>query len=48
MTTTVLYNNFNQKPQQLTSIMSLIINHPLFEDKAIEFRQLFSDMELKP
>lgn len=45
---TVLFNNYHQKPQQLTSVVNLIINHPLFEEKVIQFRQLFQDMELNP
>lgn len=43
----LLFNNFLQKPQPFTTLLNLVINHPLFEAKVIEYRQLFNELELK-
>jgi hypothetical protein len=35
---TFLFNNFTSKPQTFTNLMNLIMKHPMFEAKVIEFR----------
>ena len=38
---TLLFNNLHSKPQPLTQVLSMVTQHPLFQEKVIEFRQLF-------